>query len=612
MAQDHLPPHREAAPDLTSAEKLHLASCARCRVNRRNALSWASTAGPTDGEGTELPPGTLIGRWVVDGVLGRGGMGVVYRVHHLDLETSAAIKVLSAADHETHRRLRREGRIQANLRHPNIVHVLDIIEIDGSEGLVMDLVEGPTLTMLLRHGRPSEEQADHLARGLFAAVAAAHHHHAIHRDLKPDNVLLADAGDGTYTPKVSDFGLVKLPDDGLGQTRTGVFMGTMRYVAPEQLRESKSVDERADLFSLGAILFELASGAPAFDDHGSRRTLPPDVPARMAHAVGEALRPERGDRPADVASLEALWFDVPLGTAPPPGRPGLWSREVMDELRPKEPELQRPSGSRRPPVPEPRSLRPEWVGAGAVAVAVAAVWWGTANRDRTPEAAAASVAPSAVGPSPHFQNEQGPCELGFGPFMPLDVGYVWRYAIQNPETRQPMPDKVNRLLDYQPVPGLGRSAFRQSRYDGDVGSFRWLARDGNAVVWVFDDWYDDKGNPTRTVSYLPGRVRVSDDFRTRAVGETWVEGFSAVEVHPPALAAVTTVHQVQWTLESAGVWVEVPAGRFCSIRLRREDPVAKEDQRYWFAPGVGKVMEDSPPKEHEELVEYTLALATPR
>src|SRR5690606_39000326 len=125
--------------------------------------------------------------------------------------------------------------------------------------LVMDLVDGPSLDDLMYQRRLSVAEVDELARGILAGVAEAHRHGFVHRDLKPANVLLKPIPGG-FTPKVADFGIVKaleVSGDGMHATRVGVAMGTPRYMAPEQVRDAKSVDQRADVFSLGAMFYEM-------------------------------------------------------------------------------------------------------------------------------------------------------------------------------------------------------------------------------------------------------------------------------------------------------------------------------------------------------------------
>jgi tRNA A-37 threonylcarbamoyl transferase component Bud32 len=213
----------------------------------------------------ELARGARVEPYVVDDVLGRGGMAVVYRVRHAKLGTWHALKVLARHDASLVRRLVREGRAQARLAHPNVVPVTDLLDVGGMPGLVLPLVEGPSLSTLLGLHRPTEKDALTLFAGVLAGVAHAHRRGIIHRDLKPTNVLLAVSEEGVR-PRVVDFGLAKAP--GLGAetllTRQGTALGTPAYAAPEQMRDAASADQRADVWSLGCVLYELLSGEQAF------------------------------------------------------------------------------------------------------------------------------------------------------------------------------------------------------------------------------------------------------------------------------------------------------------------------------------------------------------
>jgi serine/threonine protein kinase len=287
----------------------------------------------------ELAPGTNVDRFRVEGLIGRGGMAAVYLVRHRQLGSLHALKVLAVPTPAIQHRLVQEGRAQSTLRHPHIVAVTDIIEIDGLPALVLEWVDGPSLETLLAAGPLDIAVADHLARGILRGVAAAHRAGFVHRDLKPANVLLA-THDGVVIPKVADFGLTKLLDAPTtsGRTRSGAMMGTPAYMAPEQVRDAGTVDRRADVFSLGALLYELVSGEQAFrgDDNLALLTAVATVqiqpiaervrnlPERMARAIDGALTAGVDDRWADADELLAAWsagtpspfpqIDTPLAT----------------------------------------------------------------------------------------------------------------------------------------------------------------------------------------------------------------------------------------------------------------------------------------------------------
>jgi serine/threonine protein kinase len=271
-----------------------------------------------------IAPGTQLGNYTVESILGEGGMAIVYRVTHNTLGTSNALKVLRLPTESIQKRLEQEGKVQAILRHPNIVAVTDMVSVHGSPGLIMEYVEGLSLEDLIIQHPLSVEQADLLATGILEGVAYAHGHGTIHRDLKPANILIDSSKKGLLTPKITDFGLAKLLSvgGGTGNTHSGMTMGTPSYMAPEQIRDAKNVDERADVFSLGAILYELYTGQQCFQGdivtvfssiaaqaYPHPRELKPGLPDRVYAAVEGALKANRDER---IQSADAL-LDVLRG-----------------------------------------------------------------------------------------------------------------------------------------------------------------------------------------------------------------------------------------------------------------------------------------------------------
>ena len=198
-------------------------------------------------------------------------MGVVYAVRHIQLGAPYALKLLkitgdSRKVRAIRARLLTEGRIQASLRHRNIVTVTDTVLIDDQPGLVMEWVDGTNLDAFIEKRSPLPlDLIESVGRSIIRGVRAAHAAGHLHRDLKPDNILIADE-DGEWVPKVADFGLAKvLQDDGIAGASTvhGSVFGTPQYMSPEQAMDSKSVDERTDVFALGCILYELCTGTRA-------------------------------------------------------------------------------------------------------------------------------------------------------------------------------------------------------------------------------------------------------------------------------------------------------------------------------------------------------------
>jgi serine/threonine-protein kinase len=272
----------------------------------------------------DLVTGAVIdGRYTIEAPLGRGGMGAVYRARHNELGTLHAIKVLFRSDPTVRERLVREGRSQGTLRHPHVVMVTDLVEVDGAPGLVLEFVDGFTLDEVLGAGDLSLDQVDLLARQILGGVAAAHRHGLVHRDLKPANVLIPVV-DGQPSAKVADLGLAKVikSDDDL--TRSGMAMGTPGYMAPEQITSAKTVDARADVFALGVILYQLLTGLRPFEgsnlvelfERTSQERYPPlspELPARIRETVTRCLRPEPTDRFMDAEQVLAAWvLDVPV------------------------------------------------------------------------------------------------------------------------------------------------------------------------------------------------------------------------------------------------------------------------------------------------------------
>ena len=290
----------------------------------------------------KLEPGTTIGRYTVEEMVGEGGMACVYRVRHNELHATYALKVLNLVSDAIQRRLVQEGRVQARLRHPNILPVTDILQIDGRPGLVMEYVAGPSLEIHLATRHLPLDEADDVAQGILSAVAFAHSQGCVHRDLKPANILMSDIG-GEFIPKVADFGLVKLigeGNDSLHKTRSGIGIGTPCYMAPEQALDAAHVDERADIFSLGAILYELVCGRRAFHgpntvaiilriaagDFQPPEELRPDLPERMLNAIHGAMQIDRKLRIQDLKTLRAVWRGKQRWEAPrQPSSDATWS-----------------------------------------------------------------------------------------------------------------------------------------------------------------------------------------------------------------------------------------------------------------------------------------------
>jgi serine/threonine protein kinase/Tol biopolymer transport system component len=280
-----------------------------------------------------LTSGTKLGPYEILSPLGAGGMGEVYRARDTRLERTVAIKVLPAnltADPNLRQRLEREAKAVSKLSHPNICTLHDLGHQDGVDFLVMELVEGDTLEQRLLKGPLPPEQTLRFAAQIADALAKAHKLGITHRDLKPSNVMLAKAG-----AKLMDFGLAK--DSGTAPlaealtemtaanrlTGEGTIVGTFQYMAPEQL-EGKEADARTDIFALGEVIYEMATGQPAFagksrasliaailtTDPPSLCTLQPMTPPGLERVVKKCLAKdpdERWQSASDLAS-ELAWI----------------------------------------------------------------------------------------------------------------------------------------------------------------------------------------------------------------------------------------------------------------------------------------------------------------
>lgn len=297
-----------------------------------------------------LKAGDIVDRYTVEGEIAAGGMAEVYRVRHQQLGSTHALKVLVLRTQDIKRRLLQEGRVQAGLKHPNAIMVTDVVEVEGHPGLVMEYVDGPTLGDWVLVDRPGFAEIERVFREVVSAIGEAHRVGLIHRDLKPSNVLMARAGERRI-PKVIDFGLAKVVQEGeeADHTRSGVPMGTPSYMAPEQIADAKNVDARADLFSLGALLYFMCCRRKAFEGANAVETynavlsgtyVPPDqvrddIPLNLRRGIEACLRSDRDRRVRSAEDLLALLDgkDVPGASLPPPAGPDtswvLWRAAVL-------------------------------------------------------------------------------------------------------------------------------------------------------------------------------------------------------------------------------------------------------------------------------------------
>lgn len=269
--------------------------------------------------------GTVFAGYSLEGVLGRGGMSVVYRGDNTRLGNKIALKVLApdlSEDDAFRERFVRESRVAASINHPNIIPIYDAGDSDGLLYIAMRYVEGADLKVLLRREGPLHvPRACTLISQVGGALHAAHHAGLIHRDIKPGNILIERIDDGIQILEhvyLADFGLTKHAQSRSGLTHTGQFVGTVDYVAPEQI-EGRPTDKRADVYSLGCVLFECLTGVVPYHRESDVAVLwahvqeecPPvstlrsDIPEGMDDVVARAMAKSPDDRYQTAAEFVA-------------------------------------------------------------------------------------------------------------------------------------------------------------------------------------------------------------------------------------------------------------------------------------------------------------------
>jgi serine/threonine protein kinase/Tol biopolymer transport system component len=375
-----------------------------------------------------LSPGTSFGPYIVGTLLGAGGMGEVYRARDPKLDRDVAIKVLPAdvtADPDRLARFTREARLLASLNHPNVGAIYEVEDAGPVRGLVLELIDGPTLAYRLDRGALPVREALGIGRQIAAALEAAHEKGIVHRDLKPANIKLTPTG----VVKVIDFGIAKIDRSGFRDqamataTSTGTIIGTAAYMSPEQARGGR-IDKRTDIWAFGCVLFEMLTGRQPFDagtasdqiarilDHDPDWTrLPAVVPPPIGKLLKRCLNKDPADRLHDIADARLEIADV----------------------------LSLPASGVDQPPAIPRS-GPRWVWialASAAAIVVATIWWAL-SRSAGPAPSTPPVEFGVRFPDNHFPSigmavSPDGRHIAVGVFG--NAPQIWVHSLESSQTR---------------------------------------------------------------------------------------------------------------------------------------------------------------------------------
>ncbi|HHH28476.1 MAG TPA: serine/threonine protein kinase [Polyangiaceae bacterium] len=356
----------------------------------------------------DLEPGTEVGEYVIEGKLGEGGFGTVYRAKHPLIGKTAAIKVLAreySSNREMVSRFVAEARAVNTIRHTNIIDIFSFGTLeDGRHYFVMELLDGGTVDQFLADNGPLEPAlALALLRGVARALDAAHDSGIVHRDLKPENIFLTFDDDGRPVPKLLDFGIAKLTGDAKAisghKTRTGAPIGTPQYMSPEQC-VGGPVTERSDVYAFGVVTFELLTGEPPFTDTSflglmnKQATAPRPaassvndrLPAAFDGAIAKMMAIEPAERPARAGAAHELLLqaaraaeldvDQPVSMPEAQRRPTATLTSAATQPANRFSSDPRPPASSRTIAGEDRATTPPWgwfIGAMAILVVIGVV-----------------------------------------------------------------------------------------------------------------------------------------------------------------------------------------------------------------------------------------------
>ena len=381
-----------------------------------------------------LEAGQQVGNYRVVGLIGQGGMGLVYKAQHQHLSRQAAIKIMRPevrSDGQSVTRFLNEARAMTLVKHPGLLEIFEFgLLPDGSPHIIMELLRGETLAARLRQAGGRLAQAAKLGRGIALALAAAHEAGVVHRDLKPHNVILITDSEqaGAESVKVIDFGVAKLdaavcPFDLVEpapRTRGGAVLGTPEYMAPEQCLGAAQADARADVYALGVMLYEVLAGRRPFVAElpseimtlqvrcapPPLRGLVPNLPEALGALVHGMLSKRLDDRPtmSQVAERLLPWSQTPLVWAPQASPDPLPDAPATQSCVPAEQALKPKLHPASPPSPPPRRALARVLAAklmpliGAVALTFSVVMLrqrSTAPSVMWPQAGTAALVPAA-------------------------------------------------------------------------------------------------------------------------------------------------------------------------------------------------------------------------
>jgi serine/threonine-protein kinase len=389
--------------------------------------------------------GRRFGAYEVLEELGAGGMGRVYRAKNVTLERVVALKTLApifSADEAFVQRFLKEARAAARLNHPNIVQIYDFGCEEGIYYLAMEYVDGPSLRALLGHARLAERDAIVLVRHAVAALGVAHAAGIVHRDIKPDNLMLTAKRDRL---KLVDLGIAKRMDEDKGLTQTGQAVGTPQYISPEQIRGVKDIDARADIYSLGATLFQLVTGRAPYEGSSGAlvmsmhlthplpdpRKFVPGLSEGICRVLRKMMAKDRNERYPDVLALDRDLYKLQVGQTPEPVEPSASGIETFVSTERSD----APAAAR---TPSSRSAAP------------------AASEPRA-EAKPPTATPSASAPAPAFREE----DLHFVEVeLARHIGPLARVLVKRAAKSAPNLVALGAALEKNVPDEEGRRAFR--------------------------------------------------------------------------------------------------------------------------------------------------------